>query len=88
MKRIAILALLCLLVLALAACGSTGEDTVYVPGSGIIPNPDSNMFKDPPVQDKGESEDEALANDAKEQESMAGNKPIYLPVVPVTPDSE
>lgn len=87
MKRIAFLLAL-LLCLPLAACANTA-DSVYVdvPGSGIVPNPDSNMFHEPVIPEK-ETEDEALDPYSAEQESMKGSAVIYLPTVPVNPREE
>ena len=88
MKKIAFfLALLIFCLTATACAGTANSGFVDVPGSGIIPNPDSNMFKEP-VKEEKETEDEALDPYSAEQESMKGSAVIYLPTVPVTQPEE
>jgi hypothetical protein len=85
MKRTAFfLALLLVCLTATACAGAANDGFVDVPGAGIVPNPDSNMYKDYVAPDK-ETEDEALDPYSAEQESMKGSAVIYLPTVPVTP---
>ena len=88
MKKFAFFLALLLLCLPLASCASAANDGfVDVPSSGIVPNPDSNMFKEH-VTPEEETEDEALDPYSAEQESMKGSAVIYLPTVPVTPKEE
>lgn len=88
MKRTAFFLALLLFCLTATACANTANPGfVDVPRAGIIPNPDSNMFKEYVAPEK-ETEDEALDPYSAEQESMKGSAVIYLPTVPVTPPEE
>ena len=88
MKRTAFFLALLLFCLSATACaGAANDGFVDVPGTGIVPNPDSNMFKEQVTVEK-ETEDEALDPYSAEQESMKGSAVIYLPTVPVAPEEE
>lgn len=88
MKKAVFLLLMLCLCFALVSCANTGSDIVEIPGAGIIPNPDSNMFKENVGSSEVETEDEALDPYSAEQESMKGSAVIELPVVPVEPEEE
>ena len=89
--RCLVLACIVLLTVGLTSCLLPANESVVVevPGGGIVPNPDSQMFKDPIRPDNTPDEDEELPPDnyAEEQESMAGSEVIELPILPADPQN-